>query len=104
MIKIIINKTEQKFIKIEITGHAKTAEYGKDLVCAAITGITTGGLNAIDQIKPESCEFIINEGLVTITVINNSSDLQVILQTMYYQFLTIYQQYQEFISIKEVEK
>lgn len=104
MIKIIINKTEQKFTKIEIIGHAQAGEYGKDLVCAAITGIATGGLNAIDQIKPNSCEFVINEGLITIIVKENSSDLQVILQTMYYQFLTIYQQYQEFISVKEVEE
>ncbi|WP_342255662.1 ribosomal-processing cysteine protease Prp [Spiroplasma endosymbiont of Poecilobothrus nobilitatus] len=104
MIKIIITKTEQKIKKIEITGHAKAAEYGKDLVCAAITGIATGGLNSIDQIKPNSCQFIVKEGLIIITVKNNSADLQVVLQTIYYQFLTIYQQYQKFISVKEVEE
>lgn len=104
MIKIIITKTEKKIKKIEITGHAKASEYGKNLVCAAITGVATGGLNAIDQIKPNSCQFIVKEGLIIITVKNNNSaDLQVMLQTIYYQFLTIYQQYQKFISVKEIE-
>ncbi|WP_374696804.1 ribosomal-processing cysteine protease Prp [Spiroplasma endosymbiont of Polydrusus formosus] len=103
MIKIIITKNEQKIKKIEITGHAKSAEYGKDLVCAAITGIVTGGLNAIDQIKPDSCESVVKERLINIIIKNDSADLQVMLQTIYYQFLTIYQQYQKFISVREVE-
>ncbi|WP_425377746.1 ribosomal-processing cysteine protease Prp [Spiroplasma endosymbiont of Polydrusus pterygomalis] len=104
MIKIIITKTEQKIKKVEITGHAKASEYGKDLVCAAIAGIATGGLNAIDQIKPDNCEFLVKEGLINIIVKNDSADLQVMLQTIYYQFLTIYQQYQKFISVKEVKE
>ncbi|AHF57556.1 ribosomal-processing cysteine protease Prp [Spiroplasma eriocheiris] len=102
MIKINFYKTENIISKVEISGHANAGEVGKDLVCAAITGIASGGLNAIDQLENDTCDFTINEGLIIIKVIKNTHNLQVILNTLYYQLLTIYQQYQNYISFKEV--
>ncbi|AGM24927.1 ribosomal-processing cysteine protease Prp [Spiroplasma chrysopicola] len=104
MIKINFIKTENKIKKVEITGHALQAESGKDLVCAAVTAISTGTLNAIDQIKEHSCNFTIDDGLIVIEVFSDDDILQIILQTMYYQLLTIYQQYQTYIQLKEVEQ
>ncbi|AHF60847.1 hypothetical protein P344_02420 [Spiroplasma mirum ATCC 29335] len=102
MIKINFYKTENIISKVEIFGHANAGEVEKDLVCAAITGIASGGLNAIDQLENDTCDFTINEGLIIIKVVKNIHNLQVILNTLYYQLLTIYQQYQNYISFKEV--
>ena len=44
MIKIIIKRdvSSDKIILIEVKGHSGKDAYGKDLVCAAVSGIVTG--------------------------------------------------------------
>lgn len=104
MINIIIIKRKQKIKKIKVIGHAKTKKNNNNFICAIVTGIITGCLNTIDKIKPYSCIFFIKKGIIIITVKNNSTDLQIILQTIFYQFLTIYQQCKKNINLKEIEE
>ncbi|WP_100402220.1 ribosomal-processing cysteine protease Prp [Bacillus sp. FJAT-42315] len=48
MIQVNITKRPSgKISSFLMEGHAEFAEYGKDLVCAAATAVTFGGLNAI---------------------------------------------------------
>jgi len=52
MIKIKVNKEGNNFSKIVITGHANYADYGKDIVCAAVSATvltTINGIIAIDN-------------------------------------------------------
>ena len=52
MIKVTINKKGNNIDKIIITGHANYAEYGKDIVCAAVSATvltTINGIVAIDN-------------------------------------------------------
>ena len=36
---------------LEITGHANSAEYGQDLVCAAVSVVVTGGFNNLVNVR-----------------------------------------------------
>jgi uncharacterized protein YsxB (DUF464 family) len=47
MIKIQINKTNNKYSSLVISGHSNYDEHGKDIVCAGVSAIVTGGLNAL---------------------------------------------------------
>lgn len=48
MIKISIRyQSTGEFISLKSSGHANSAPYGEDLVCAAVSGIILGGINAL---------------------------------------------------------
>lgn len=49
MIKVNLIKTNDIVTGLQVTGHAKSAEYGKDLICAAVSAILTGGFNAFNE-------------------------------------------------------
>lgn len=47
MIKVKVSDREGKIDSIIITGHADYAEYGKDIVCSAVSSIVITTVNAI---------------------------------------------------------
>ncbi len=48
MIKITVRyQSTGEFLSLESLGHANSAPYGEDLVCAAVSGIILGGINAL---------------------------------------------------------
>ena len=52
MIKITIGHASNHQVNfLEITGHANSAEYGKDLVCATVSAVITGGFNNLVNVK-----------------------------------------------------
>ena len=50
MIKAKFTKTDDHFTNLEISGHAEYAEYGKDIVCSAVTAAFSTTINLIDRI------------------------------------------------------
>jgi len=51
MIKIYVQRNSQNQLqRITIQGHAEYGEYGKDIVCAAVSGISIGLVNAIEKL------------------------------------------------------
>ena len=50
MIKITVRyQSTGEFLSLESLGHANSAPYGEDLVCAAVSGIILGGINALKE-------------------------------------------------------
>lgn len=46
----------QQVVALEITGHADAGPYGQDIVCAAVSAVTIGTINSLQQIahaKPQ---------------------------------------------------
>lgn len=41
-------RSDETIEKVTISGHAESADYGRDLVCAAVSAISLGGINAIE--------------------------------------------------------
>ncbi len=81
MIKVRIEEKENKVTKITLLGHALYDDYGKDIVCAAVSSTvlcTINGILAIDskalEVETEKDKLIINikkDSLVTTKLINN---------------------------------
>jgi len=40
----------QQVVALEITGHADAGPYGQDIVCAAVSAVTIGTINSLQQI------------------------------------------------------
>lgn len=102
MIKIKFKKDQLNYIEVEIKGHSNYDKFNQDIVCAAVTGIATGMLNALNQLFADDVALDAKNGYILIKVKQSSADLQLLLQALYYQLLTIKQQYDKNIELKEV--
>ena len=54
MIKIKVEKNNNQYKSILIKGHALYEDFGKDIVCAAVSSIVTTTINAIEMIDPKA--------------------------------------------------
>ena len=103
MIQVNVSSKDSSIILMEVKGHAESAEYGKDLVCAGVSSITTGLLNALDTLCPGTCELELKEGYVCIKVNQITEENQLILKVGKIQLETIEYTNKRFIRIKKVE-
>ncbi|SJZ99220.1 ribosomal-processing cysteine protease Prp [Anaerorhabdus furcosa] len=103
MIKIRIQTHENKVISLDISGHAKYKEYGEDIVCAGVSSIAIGLLNALDILQAD-CACAMNDNKISVLVNNTNNDqTQIILQTGIIQLETIQESYSDFIKLSKQE-
>lgn len=103
MVKVTYNYQNTVIKEVTITGHANFSEIGNDIVCAGISAIVIGTLNALHELETNQIQVINNTtGLVKLKVINITNNSQIILKTMLWQLRTIKKQYPKYINIKEV--
>lgn len=107
MLHIKIKYNELNYINsIVIKGHAGYDVYGKDIVCAGVSAVMYGGINAL-------CNFIDDKKYINIIDKNEKentlgfeipsdkykkTEIQTILQTIKIQLKTIYDKYKDYIS------
>ena len=72
MIKVSIIK-ENLIKEVKISGHANFADYGKDIVCSAVSSIATTTINNIIALDNKAITYSANEGDILIT--NNDSEM-----------------------------
>lgn len=105
MIRIRVHHVNHRIESIEITGHADSAPRGEDLVCAAVSSIATGALNAIDQLCPHEAKLSYQdhpEALIRIEVLKHSERLDGLLQFVLIQLKTVEVSQNQYIQIQEV--
>ncbi|GLO66703.1 MULTISPECIES: ribosomal-processing cysteine protease Prp [Oceanobacillus] len=47
MIKVTVFQTNNQITAFELSGHADSGPYGYDLVCAGVSAVSFGGVNAV---------------------------------------------------------
>jgi len=72
MIKIRIKYIDQKFASLHVSGHANQDVYGKDIVCAAVSAVLVGGINALNN--PKDFKIKLDEGDASLEANNIISD------------------------------
>lgn len=83
MVKVTYNYQNSNIKEVIITGHANFSEIGNDIVCAGISAIVIGTLNALHELEYNQVQVINNTtGLVKLKVTNITNNSQVILNTM----------------------
>ena len=101
MIHINATRKDNKIIYLSIKGHANYEESGKDIVCAAISAISVGAINALEN--PKSFKIKVENGNVEIESIDAISKNDcIVLETMMIQLKTVMESYHE--RIKVIEK
>ena len=98
MIRVKRILSEDELCGFEIKGHANSEEYGKDLVCAAVSSIITGGFNAL--VKEEIDKITLNEGYAKVIIKNHGNQSKMVLNVIDIQLQTIEERYPKYINIK----
>lgn len=102
MIKIQINKTNNKYSSLIVSGHSNYDEHGKDIVCAGVSAIVTGGLNALAIENKNKISYRVEDGYVNVDVLDiENNNLQKIMDVIIIQLKTIEESYKKYIKIYE---
>ena len=102
MIKIII-----KDDYIKISGHAKYADYGKDIVCAAVSAVTNMVLIGLNEKLRLKLKFEKSDGgyikveLPVNIEIKKMQAAQILLESMVTEFFDIESSYKGYILVRE---
>ena len=96
MIKVRISKDLKQ---ITIKGHAGYDEYGKDIVCAAVSSIVTTSVNACLSLDESAIKYQESEGLVIIDVLKTSETTIKLIDNMINMLNDLAKDYKKNITI-----
>ena len=102
MIKINIEKNNARIVSLEVSGHSNYDEKGKDIVCAGVSAVVVGGINALINEDKHAINYECKEGYAKVLVKNIDNDnINKILDVITTQLYTIEESYPKFIKIIE---
>ena len=99
MTQVLVKQKDDVLISIEVEGHADFSNYGNDVVCAGISAIMFGSLNALTSFKLDEGRIIIDKAFIKINLVNDK-EIQIIAKTMLIQLQTIQESYPDYINIE----
>ena len=99
MITINFKRKDDKFISLNVKGHANFADFGEDVVCAGVSSIVFGALNAFDRLAGEHFKIDVSDEEVNVEAISDVCMIDKLLSFVYIQLLTIENQYPDNITI-----
>ena len=99
MIKAIFQADEDRYISLDVSGHAEYGEYGKDLICASVSSIMFGFMNALDALE-ENVQISQSENRITIVDQSGSEIVQHYFELVITQLKTIEASYGDFIRVE----
>jgi len=82
MIKIKVSKEGNSIRKIVITGHANYADYGKDIVCSAVSASVLTTLNGIIALDNSILEVENKQDKMIIKVLKDENTSQILINNM----------------------
>lgn len=103
MISVCVKQDAEGIRMIDVSGHAMQAPHGEDLVCAGVSCIMTGALNALDILVPQACDLVLETGHVSIRKKEADELAQLLLQAILIQLQTMEAQFSEYMKIKVQE-
>lgn len=102
MIEVEIYKHDDQIKKIIIEGHAYFAEPGQDIVCSAVSAVTFGAINAIDELTDAHFDLSVTEeqtGYIFYENKDNNIEAQLLLQGLVISLQTIEESSSNYIKI-----
>ncbi|SFD57985.1 hypothetical protein SAMN05216238_102273 [Lentibacillus persicus] len=108
MINVSINRENNQIKQFELSGHAESGPYGYDLVCAGVSAVSFGAVNAVLTLSETELKIEQEDegGFLRVTVPEDIPDetmqkAQLLLEGMLISLKTIEREYNEFINIKQ---
>lgn len=101
MIQVSVKRQSKSLLSLSIKGHAGVAKVGENLICAGVSSVSYGLLNAIDELAPNTCDIIIDDGYIEISILKATKNLDIIINTGIIQLRTMQESYPDLIRIME---
>ena len=103
MILVKYGFEEGRYSYLNVKGHAMSDDFGKDLICAGVSSIMFGLMNAIDMVDKQVVIKVLDNN---IEIINNGDNTKVdnYLELAVLQLKTIEESYSQYIKIDERRK
>ncbi len=103
MVDVKFTKTNDEFTSLTMSGHANSAEYGSDIVCAGISAIVFGALNGFDQLAKPMFDLAVKDNYVSAKALSDECIVNKLLNFVYIQLRTVEDQYPKNIKITVME-
>jgi uncharacterized protein YsxB (DUF464 family) len=101
MINVKVNYLNDQIDELVVKGHSNFAPKGSDIVCAGVSAIVIGGINAIiSLVKDQKVDYEVNDGYVKLNNLNNI-EVQNILKVVIIQLKSVEDSYSKHIKIVE---
>ena len=100
MIKVILTKKDDNVNKVIINGHAGYDDFGKDIVCAAVSSTVVTTINILLSLDNQSISYNDRRGLI-IEVLKNDMTTKKIINVLISNLYELEKAYPKNIQIKE---
>lgn len=107
MIQVTIYRSDNQIKGFELSGHADSGPYGYDLVCAGVSAVSIGAVNAVMELCDTKLEIEQDEGGGYLSVrlpdkLTDSQDekAQLLIEGMLIFLYSMEQEYSQFIQIQ----
>lgn len=110
MIKVEFTRNKDAFSSVLLTGHAEYAEYGSDIVCAAVSSQVISVENSLQSLLKVKVNTKVNEsegGYLKVTLPSledpvQQAQAQLLMQHLHLALSIIAEQYPDFVSVKDL--
>ncbi|MFD1038613.1 ribosomal-processing cysteine protease Prp [Virgibacillus byunsanensis] len=106
MIKVTVDRVNSQITAFSLTGHAESGPYGYDLVCAGVSAVSFGAVNAVIKLCEVDLEIEQGEegGYLWVSVPEHlqkdvMENVQLLFEGMLISLKTIEQEYSQFIEV-----
>jgi hypothetical protein len=109
MIKVSIERNGDGSIRsFTVKGHAFYADPGKDIVCAGVSAVTVGTVNAIEELAGVELAAKMKDGFLQASVPelpegNTPDRVQLLLESMLVMLRSIEETYGDYITVRDVK-
>ena len=100
MIKVILTKKDDNVNKVIINGHAGYDDFGKDIVCAAVSSTVITTISILLSLDNQSISYNDSRGLI-IEVLKNDMTTKKIINVLISNLYELEKAYPKNIQIKE---
>ncbi|MEK8131362.1 ribosomal-processing cysteine protease Prp [Paenibacillus filicis] len=107
MIRIKINRgADGRIVRFHVDGHAQYDERGKDIVCAGVSAVTVGTVNAIEVLTGVQLNTRMKHGFLSADIspqtdADTDSKVQLLLEGMVVMLQSIQQSYGAYIAMQD---
>lgn len=107
MIRVNIERSRAGTIRaFTVTGHAYYGKPGHDIVCAGVSAVTVGTVNAVEKLTGLSLPNDMREGLLKVRIPDGSDEgvsvqIQLLLESMVVMIESIEDAYGQYIAMQQ---
>ncbi len=100
MTKIFFTKKDGRFVGFVLSGHTNKAEFGNDVLCAAISATSQMAVCGITEVANVSADVVVKDGFLSLKIQTPTPETDLIIETLYQTLLSICKNEKKFVKLE----